>query len=213
MGQLKNGPFSGFTGRTGSLVGYRRLGKWIMAAVKATAPRDPSLLQQYNSIRFTLFVEWLSWISEFIKVGFQAYATDMSAMNAAVRYNLDNAVTGVAPAFTIDYPKVMLSRGKLAQAYQLSMATTTDAQLDFSWTMNIGTWRGSDTDEAAFIVYDPTKADFAISMGEVTREDLAFDMALPALWSGDSVYVYMAFVSPDGKQVSSSEYVGTTVVQ
>jgi hypothetical protein len=212
MGHLKNGPFSGFTGRTGSLVGYRKFGKWVMAAVKATASREPSLLQSYAIIRFTMMVEWLSWASDFIDIGFQNYATEMSPMNAAVKYNLDKAVTGIAPAYTIDYPKVLLSRGRLAQANQLVVATTVDAQLDFSWAANIGTWKGAATDDAAFIVYNPSKQLFVMSIGVVTRAALSFDMPLPSEFSGDNVHVYMAFVSEDGKSVSTSVYVDAIVI-
>lgn len=212
MGQLKNGPFSGFTGRTGSLVGYRKFGKWVMAAVKATASREPSLLQTYTIIKFTMIVEWLGWTSDFIEIGYQNYASEMSPMNAAVKYNLEKAVTGIAPAFTIDYPNVLLSRGRLAPAYQLVMSTTLDAQLDFSWAANIGTWKGATTDDAAFIVYNPSKQEFVIMIGAVTRAALSFDMELPSAFSGDNVHVYMAFVSEDGKRVSTSVYVGATVV-
>ncbi|WP_285054867.1 DUF6266 family protein [Pedobacter ginsengisoli] len=212
MGQLKNGPFSGFTGRTGSLVGYRKFGKWVMAAVRATASREPSLLQSYTIMRFTMMVEWLGWASDFIDIGYQNYASEMSPMNAAVKYNLEHAVAGVAPAYSIDYPNVLLSRGRLALANQLVMATTVDAQLDFTWTANIGTWKGAVTDDAAFIVYNPSKQLFVMSIGVVTRAALSFDMVLPSQFSGDNVHVYMAFVSADGKSVSTSEYVGATVV-
>jgi hypothetical protein len=213
MGHLKNGPFSGFTGRTGSLVGYRKFGKWVMAAVKATASKEPTLLQTYVIIRFTMMVEWLSWAADIVNIGFKNYANDMSPMNAAVKYNLENAVTGVAPNYTIDYPKVLFSRGRLAQAYQLVMATTEDAQLDFSWAMNVGTWTGKATDQATFIVYNPAKQEFTISIGAATRDDLSYDMVLPVEFSGDNVQVYMAFISQDGKMVSNSHWIGATVVQ
>jgi hypothetical protein len=159
-----------------------------------------------------MMVEWLSWASDFIDIGFQNYASEMSPMNAAVKYNLDKAVTGIAPAYTIDYPKVLLSRGRLAQANQLVVATTVDAQLDFSWAANIGTWKGAATDDAAFIVYNPSKQLFVMSIGVVTRAALSFDMPLPSEFSGDNVHVYMAFVSEDGKSVSTSVYVDAIVI-
>lgn len=159
-----------------------------------------------------MMVEWLGWASDFIDIGYQNYASEMSPMNAAVKYNLVHAVAGVAPAYSIDYPNVLLSRGRLALANQLVMATTVDAQLDFTWTANIGTWKGAVTDDAAFIVYNPSKQLFVMSIGVVTRAALSFDMVLPSQFSGDNVHVYMAFVSADGKSVSTSEYAGATVV-
>ncbi|MES2456045.1 MAG: DUF6266 family protein [Bacteroidota bacterium] len=213
MGHLRNGPFSGFTGRTGSLVGYRKFGKWVMAAVKATTSRDPSIKQQYVMIRFALITEWLSWVSEFIKIGFKDYAQEMSAMNAAVQYNLEHAVTGVAPAYTIDYEKVLFSRGKLSPAYQLAVATTEDAQLDFTWKALIMNQKGAATDLLTFIVYNPAKQLFVIANSGVDRADLTYDMALPVEFSGDNVYVWAALRSADGEAISTSQYVTATVVQ
>ena len=213
MGRLKNGPFSGFTGRTGSLVGSRKNGKWIMAAVRATAPGTPSELQRNQQMKIGLMTGWLSRINGFLKVGYRKYDGEMSPFNAAVRYNLEKAVTGVAPVYTIDYPKVLLSNGALSPAYNLVMATTLDAQLDFSWEDNIGEFTGEDTDQAAFIVYNPTQEVFVMVIGPATRASGSFDMELPASFSTQNVHVYMAFVSANKKLVSTSQYLGATVVQ
>lgn len=213
MGRLKNGPFSGFTGRTGSLVGSRKNGKWIMSAVRATAPGTPSVLQLNQQMKFGMMTGWLSWINSFLKLGYQSYDSEMSPFNAAVRYNLEKAVTGVAPNYTIDYPKVLLSRGVLAPAYNPVMATTVDAQLDFSWADNIGEYTGEDTDLAVFIVYNPSQQLFVKCIGPATRASGSFDMELPGSFSTQNVHVYMAFLSANKKLVSTSQYLGATVVQ
>jgi hypothetical protein len=212
MGFLKNGPFSGFTGRTGSLVGYRKKNKWVMAAVRATEPKPPTPLQLENNMKFGMMASWLSWLNEFIKFGFQDYTAKMSAQNAAMQYNLDRAVTGVAPNFTIDYPQVLFSRGKLAQAYQWTVSSATEGQLDFSWLPNIGTWRGAATDLATFIAYNPVKDQFVIASGVAARSSLSYEMALPIEFSGDSVQLWMAFVSANKKEVSTSDYLGEIIV-
>jgi len=212
MSELKNGPFSGFTGRTGQLVGYRKKGKWIMAARKATAPKPPSVLQLNQQMKFGLVTSWLGWVGDFIDLGFQHYDAKMSAMNAAVKYNLDNAVTGVSPNYVMDYPQVLFSKGRLAEAYLLEMATLTPFQLDFTWQNNIGSVQALPTDKAVFIVYNPLKDLFMVANGVVTRSALSYDMILPADFSGDTVQVYMAFTSADGKIVSTSAYVGAIQV-
>ncbi|WP_285060233.1 DUF6266 family protein [Pedobacter ginsengisoli] len=79
----------------------------------------------------------------------------------AVSYHLNNAVTGVAPNFTIDYPKVKYSRGKLTLPDNIAMATTVDAQLDISWS-NLGTddQFQNATDRLTLMVYNPSKTKF-----------------------------------------------------
>ncbi len=133
-------------------------------------------------------------------------------MNAAVKYNIDHAVTGVATNYVMDYPEVLFSRGRLAQAYMPEVTATTAAQLDFSWLANIGVVSAAPTDKATFIVYNPVKDLFSIANGLVVRSALSYDMALPADFSGDTVHAYMAFVSADGKKVATSQYLGSYIL-
>lgn len=212
MGRLKNGPFSGFTGRTGSLVGYRKKGKWIMAAVKATATKEPTVLQLNQRIKFGKMTSWLSWVAEFINIGFKGYDAEMSAMNAAVSYNLEHAITGIAPNFAIDYPEVVLSRGRLAGASFAAVGSGTGIAVEYTWVANIGSGSWKATDRATFVVYNPTKDEYVMLIGAAARSALTFEMQLPPEFSGDTIQCWMAFVSVDGKLVSTSNYVGALII-
>jgi len=61
-------------------------------------------------------------------------------------------------------------------------------------------------------VYNPLKDLFVVANGAATRSALSYDMALPTDFSGDTVQVYMAFVSADNKKVSNSYYAGATAI-
>jgi len=213
MGKLTGGIDNDMIGRLGNHVGRRVKGENIISMRPAKSNRPPTPLQYDQRLRFGLVTNWLSWIGEFIKIGFQHYDNNgKSAMNAAVQYNLEKAVTGTSPNFLMDYADVLVSRGKLAKAYNPEVATLTVAQLDFSWDANTGTFVGAETDKAVFIVYNPAKHDFAVQIGGVTRDDLQYDMVLPADYSLDTVHIWMAFVSADEKEVSTSQYLGSTAV-
>ena len=212
MGKLTGGIDYDMIGRTGNHVGRRVKGENIISMRPAKSNRPPTPLQYDQRLRFGLVTHTLSEMSEFIKIGFQDYDAGMSPMNAAVANNLDKAVTGVSPNYVLDYPKVLFSRGKLAGANAMEVATLTPAQLDFAWLANTGTFTGSATDKVAFIVYNPLKDQYAYSFGAATRATLSYDMSLPADFSGDTVQVYTAFVSADGKEVSTSLFIGATAV-
>ena len=212
MGQSKNGPFSGHTGRTGGLVGSRKNGKWILAVVKATAPKPPTVLQQYQQIKLGMITQWLSSIDSFIRLGFAAYDSEMSAWNAAVKYNLLHAVGGVGPAFNIVYADALLSRGSLDGAELGEVSAVTAGELEFSWSANVGEYNGHATDKAVLLVYNPMEGKFVMVKGAVTRATLSYTMLLPSAFSGDTVHAYMAFVSADGKGVSTSDYLGSAIV-
>ncbi|MGY4386543.1 hypothetical protein ACVWYN_003598 [Pedobacter sp. UYP24] len=208
MGTLKNGPFSGFTGRTGSLVGSRKNGKWMMAAVKATGTRPPTVKQLNQQIRFGLITGWLSGITSLIRTTFTNYDSEMTAMNYAVQWNLKNAVTGVSPNYTIDFQKTILSRGQLEPAAGLGVVAAEVAELKFSWSPNLGRNNGKDSDDCIFMVYNPLKGRWLTQYGAVTRAALQYTLSVPAEYSGDTLHIWFAFISEDGKLVSTSYYLG-----
>lgn len=213
MGKLTGGIDNDMIGKLGNHVGRRVKGENIISMKPAKSNRPPTPLQYDQRLRFGLVTNWLSWIGQFIKIGFQHYDNNgMSAMNAAVQYNLENAVTGTTPNFLMNYANVLLSRGKLAKAYNPEIVTATALQLDFSWTANTGTFVGKVTDKAVFIVYNPAKHDFVMQLGGVTRATLDYELALPADYVGDTVHAWMAFMSVDEKEVSTSQYIGTAIV-
>ena len=212
MGKLTGGIDYDMIGRTGNHVGRRVKGENIISMRPAKSNRPPTPLQYDQRLRFGLVTHTLSEMGEFIKIGFQGYDASMSPMNAAVGYNLEKAVTGISPNYVLDYPKVLFSKGRLDGANAMEAATLTPAQLDFTWLANTGTFTGGATDKAVFIVYNPLKDRYEYSYGAVTRSALSYDMILPADYSGDTVQIYTAFVSADGKEVSTSRFVGATEI-
>lgn len=214
MGFLKGGPFYHMTGKVGNNVGRVVNGKNVFMMAPASGNRTPTAAQLVIQQKLILMTGWLSEVSEFIRIGFDHENSGGSAWNAAVGYNIRKAITGVSPNFTIDYPKVLFSDGKLAKAKNMVLAVTEDAQLDFSWTAAIPSMKaGAGTDELVLIVYNPSKQEWEVSAGAATRAALSYDLMLSADWSGDSVYVWTSFMSADGKVVSTTQYVGTYVVQ
>jgi hypothetical protein len=213
MGKAVWGTSGGFQGKNGGNIGRWRKGDNIVGPLPHPTTIPPTVPLLNSRAKFGLMMRFLGWVSPIIKVGFENERVgNQTAFNVAFSYNYKNAVTGVAPAYTIDYPKLMFSQGRLGYPYDLVMATTEDAQLDFSWTNVVTNGLGGPTDLATFVVYNPAKQLFVSLVGAVARSVLSYDLSLPANFSGDSVYVYMFFVSDNGL-VSNSMYAGTTVVQ
>lgn len=214
MGFLKGGPFYHMVGKVGNNVGRIVNGQNVISMAPAKGNRTPTAAQLANQLKFGLVTAWLSEVSQFIRIGFEDHDQDMSPWNAAVRHNILEAVTGVSPSFTIDYPKVLFSQGKLAKGRDMALAITEDAQLDLSWSALVPSlFLGGPTDKLVVMVYNPAQQDWVVSVGETTRSALSFDVVLPALWSGDTVYPYVSFVSADSKHASTTQFQGVTVVQ
>ncbi|MBB5437882.1 hypothetical protein HDC92_001556 [Pedobacter sp. AK017] len=212
MGHLTGGPYYDLIGRTGNNVGRRRKGKNVFSMRPAKSNKPPSALQLAQRNRFGLVTSWLSRIGDLIDAGFLVHPEEESDMNAAVSYHLKNAVTGVSPNFTMDYPKVMFSRGKVGEAYRAEVNITVAARLDYVWLAGTPTKYNKPTDMATVMVYCPALDKFVTLQNAAARSALLFNLLLPGNFSGEEVHAYIGFTSADGKVAGSSVYVGEFLV-
>ncbi|HKG07220.1 MAG TPA: DUF6266 family protein [Pedobacter sp.] len=214
MGKYVKGILGAISGLVGTVVGasWRDINYFRSRPKKST--KAPSLGQITHRAGFSLMTDFMNGdIASVFNIGFQAQANKMTAFNAAFSANMKHAITGVYPALVIDYPEFVLAKGNLLAAPFIGMATTEDAQLDLSWENNAEVGSANNTDLATIAVYNPDKGQWGIKQGAAARSVESFDFAVPAMWSGDSVYVWLFFVRADKKKVSDSVYVGSAVVQ
>ena len=210
MGKLFAGPFCDLTGKTGNNVGRWVKGKNIFAIKPHKSSKAPTQLMLDQRFKFGIMNEWVSRISHLVKPGFENYDVGMSPVNACVSYNLKRAITGASPNFSIDFSKLLYSRGKLPEANELEVIIDTPATVKYKWYANItGSQDGKPTDKATFLVYNPTKDKFVSLSGVIARSALQYSLAVLPTWAGDTVHVWMSLASADGELVSNSTHVGS----
>ncbi|MGY6648034.1 DUF6266 family protein [Wenyingzhuangia sp. IMCC45574] len=209
MGKISQGILGGVSGKVGNVIG----GSWKSInyiRVKPTNVANPRTEGQVNQrTKFTLALEYLQPNKEFLKVGYKAYATKKSEFNAAMSYVLNNAIGGTAPNFTIDYSQALLSRGSLSTALNPTSDLSTAGQVDFAWNDNSSDGNASTTDKAMLLVYNPTRKESVIVKDGADRSTGSESVSIPTSFAGDTVELFMAFVSEDGNQVSNSVYLGS----
>ena len=210
MGKISRGFLGGFQGQLGTAYGcFWRLMD-LIKAMPRKVKRPPTEAQLPARLRMALITSFLANLSKIIKIGFKnAAAPGQSAMNAAVSYNLNNAVTDTSPNYTIDFPELVISKGKLAGPYLVEVVIDAPAQVKFKWQQAAAGSQdaGNATDKATFIVFNAVKGRFVTLQGVVSRTALEYALQIPPDFSGDIVHCYMSFVSADGKEVSNSIYV------
>ncbi|HWW42245.1 DUF6266 family protein [Pedobacter sp.] len=212
MGKQFKGPFSGFVGKTGGLVGRYVKGQFIITSVPMRSKKPPTQQQLDQRSKFALIVNFCSYISELINIGFAAHAVKLSAMNAAVAYNLDHAITGISPLFTLDYPHFSYSRGKLYNVSDVEVEALAGAKLKFTWTMSQNLVKlNNPSDQLSLLVYNPTKQQYVVLTHAALRSALTYTLQLPADFAPDDVYCYLALQSTDAI-VSNSYYAGNLAV-
>jgi hypothetical protein len=173
-------------------------------------PKTPAQLEQ--RAKFSAVIRFLKPLTVFLRTGFKSLAIKMTEFNAAMAYNLDNAITGIYPAFTIDYPNVMVSRGNLGGALNAVAGTTVPGEIEFTWDDNSGEGSSLGTDKVMLVVYNPAKDHAITVLGGNSRLSGSQAVTVPASFSGDEVKCYIAFQDAKQTVVSNSAFAGSLVV-
>ena len=212
MAKLLMGVLGGFIGKVGTVVGSVWKGTPTIRAYNPNVSDPKSLAQLEQRAKFSAMGRFLKPLTVFLRTGFKSLGVKMSEFNAAMAYNLDYAVTGVYPNFTIDYPKVMVSRGTLAGALNAVAASTVPGEIEFTWDDNSGEGSSLGTDKAMLVVYNPTKDHVITVMGGNTRLSGSQAVPVPATFAGDEVKCFISFQDAKQTVVSNSAFAGSVVV-
>jgi hypothetical protein len=208
MGKINQGILGGLSGKVGNVIG----GNWKginYLRIKPTSVANPRTEGQVNQRnKFTATLEFLQPNKDFINVGYKNFAIKKTAFNVAMSEILNNAITGIAPDFSVDYADALLSKGSLSGVLNPVMNVSVPGVVSFSWTDNSIESNANVNDKAMLLVYNPSKKESTIVLDGATRSVGADSVNIPFTYSGDSLEIYMAFVAADGK-VSNSSYLGS----
>lgn len=213
MGKFSRGILGGFSGKVGNVVGVNNGGSYYMRSLPSKSKKPPTEAQLRQRLKFSLVLAFLRPIRTLISVGYQSFKKKGGAFGAATGYLLENAITGVYPALSIDYTKVKVSRGSLLGVANPELVTTAGtSEIEFNWSNNAlaGTING--TDMATLLVYSDVLDEYIMLAGAAPRSAETFSLAIPPRLLGQEVYCWMTFVRADGKQASDSRYMGKVPV-
>lgn len=210
MGKIGQGILGGLSGKVGNIIG----GSWKgidYIRIKPTSVANPRTEGQVNQRnKFTATLEFLQPNKDFINVGYKSFAIKQTAFNAAMSYVLNNAIIGVTPDFSVDYSSALLSKGILSKALNPTADLTTAGQVSFSWDDNSTENNAKRTDKAMLLVYNPIKNESTYQLAGAERITGTDVLTIPNTYAGDTVELFMAFLSLDGK-VSNSSYIGSEI--
>jgi len=212
MGTIKQGILGGFRGRVGNVIGSSWKGQDVMKIRPASVSNPNTERQQQQRAKFGLVGRFNRAHLNLIRIGFRAYTKNMTAGNAAMSYNLLNAVTGNFPDLSIDFSKVMISMGTLATVGDVSASSEASASVTLNWITNLQAANGSDSDQVIASLYDKKSGEVVYFPGCASRQEGTVDLDLPANWSGRIAEVFVFLISLEGTGLSASrELVSNTV--
>ncbi len=169
-------------------------------------PRTEGQMEQRS--KFSLTLDFLKPITAYVRTGYKTYANKQTAFNAAMSYIVKNAVSGAFPNYALDYSLALVSRGNLTQPLNAN-ATMSAGKTTISWTDNSGQGDAQATDVAMPLAFNTDKGEAVFSTSAATRADQSAELTFPADWAGDTVEIYLGFISADGINVANSFYLGS----
>ncbi|WP_256009357.1 DUF6266 family protein [Desertivirga xinjiangensis] len=211
MGIIKKGANGGFSGKAGSIIGssWKDIDYIKGLPKKSNKPATQSQLEQ--QARFALAVTTLQPITSLLNVGFKGQKTGKATgYNMALQHFLSNAIKGTYPAYTVDFSKMLISKGNLMKSP--SAAVAADAgDLKISWSPLTTLYGAFADDEATGLIYNPAK-NIYLPVGGATRAEAELLVTLPADFDGDTLHVFLFFTNRDGSKRSESVYAGQIVI-
>ena len=212
MGKISQGILGGLSGKVGSIIG----GNWKgidYIRIKPSSVANPRTVGQVNQRnKFSATIEFLQPNKGFLNVGYKAFAIKKTAFNSAMSYVLNNAITGIAPNFTVDYALALLSKGNLSTPLNGAVDLSTANQVTFDWDDNSAEGNANATDKAMVLAYNPSKKESIYLLDGAIRTATTQVLTLPVSYTGDTIELFMAFVSENGSIVSNSVYLGSGTV-
>lgn len=210
MAILNEGINGGFTGKVGSVIGYRLNGKWVIKGLpkKSKQNKIGTTEQKRNRAKFTVMQQFLSVMLPYIRVGFnlESKLRNISAHNAAKSYNLIHAFTEKGE---LDYTKTVLTKGNLPGA-EAALVKRVENGLQFSWIFPKPGNSILADDQVMLMAYNAESNQMVcVYSGARRKSDTeVLEMGDP---TGLAYHTWISFVSDDRMAISTSQYLGTFV--
>lgn len=211
MGTIRNGGNGAFSGKAGSFIGSSWRDISYMRGIPKISKKPKTLKQLEQQARFATAVKFLQPIKDLLNVGFGGQKSGKATgYNLAVKHVLDQAIAGSYPDFVIDYPKVQFAKGSLAAPVGAA-ALAEAGELVVTWSDDLNPFNANMDDEVTVVIFDPATNIYLSGPMGVTRVEAVMYIPIPAAYLGNTVHVYMFYMSRDSK-LSNSVYVGELVV-
>jgi hypothetical protein len=212
MARLKGSILDQLSGSIGPVVGATWRGIPYLRTKPAINNRKKksSDAQAATRIRFALAAKLLREMRPVVELGFRDEAVEKTGMNAAISYVMKHAITGEFPAFKIAFDHVLISRGKLPNVEQATVAAHAPEAIQFSWTNNEGMGKATGDDKVLLVAYSEEGNDVEFIIG--ANRHTGAEMLPMKGYSGLPVHTWISFISADNRDVANSLYLGKVVV-
>ncbi len=207
MAKLEGGIFGTIRGKIGNTIYYQQKGKTLARKIgvsnKSSTPAQLTWRQKVKVLS-----AFFKPMKTLITTGFReaANGTQMNPYNAAIHYNVKRATYGEYPDVSLNYEQILLSKGSLRPASNVSVAKERDG-LRFHWDNDQLDYQNR-SDSAMLLLYFPAEQKAIYLLNAAQRQEGTAHVALATAQLIQEVHCYIAFIAAHRCNVSDSVYVG-----
>ena len=136
--------------------------------------------------------------------------TDRNPYNEATSDNFKLATVGEYPDISLDYNKLLVSKGSLPPAENAAVNILPDG-IEFTWTVPADIDWNSNNDRSMLLIYYPESGKMIYILSGAQRRECKDFVALAPPYLDQPIQTYIAFASADRKSVSNSVWAGGSV--
>jgi Family of unknown function (DUF6266) len=211
MATYKNGILGSFSGKIGSVVFTTWKGIPVIRSKPIRKKINPSPLQEQQRAKFKLISGFLKPLKDLLNQTFHQSAMGMSWFNKALSEN-KSAIIGNYPLTAIDYPKILLSKGKLPLGEPPTISSQESGKLLLTWKKGDGIDRDLTEGSAFIAAYQEELNRWIIGQYDISSgiTTCVLDVE-PFVDKG--VQTYIGFISKNSSKKSESRYMGVVNVR
>jgi hypothetical protein len=202
----RNGILGSFSGKVGSVVFTTWKGIPVIRSKPIRKNTVPSALQEDQRARFKLMTGFLKPLSDLLRQTFEQSAVGMSWYNKALSENR-SAITDSHPYLAIDYPKIVLSKGRLPLGEPPTISSREPGRLILTWKMGDGIDKDLTAGSVFIAAYQEELNRWIIGQYEI-NEGITSCILEVEPFAGKAVQTYIGFISKTSPRKSESRYVG-----
>lgn len=195
MARLKGKNIQGaFTGKVGNLVGCRWKDTYYIRSRPEKVNHPNTEAQLAQRMRFVKTQDFMKPLKEFLRIGFGAYTSDKSAYNAALSYNIKNALGGNYPNIVVNPSQFLVSRGSLPGNSKTAVKLLSKNSIKFFWNTTETSPPGKLSDKVLLVVRSLDSEDADYRLDAARRSEGGATITLPSNFSGKEIACYLVFV-------------------
>lgn len=212
MARIKSGILGPVSGSIGPVVGAIDGGENTLRTKPNKSTSRAKNGPQPQNFKIPLMRKFIKDIGAAVDLGYKNVKTSLTPQNQAMSYNTTHAMTGKNPNFSIDYSKVLISKGSREPAWAGTLQVIDNRKITASWEIpQTAKMKVIGDDWVNILCYNESgKQQWFKSIS--TRKIRAAECKLSTAHPAGVVHVWLFFVSPDGKKTSRCDYLGNVVL-